>query len=65
MHTKVSLNVRHRVVSPARIAERNCVSRIQAQTLAHERVTRHQNQRPFHGMVEDGELLPKSDILES
>ena len=25
----------------------------------------NQNQRPFHGMVEDGELLPKSDILES
>ena len=37
---KVSLNVRHRVVSPARIAGKNCVSRNQAQTLAHERVTR-------------------------
>ena len=40
VHTKVSLNVRHRVASPARIAERTAVSRNQAQTLAHERVTR-------------------------
>ena len=40
MHTKVSLNVRHRVVSPARIAERTASPRNQAQTLAHERVTR-------------------------
>ena len=24
-----------------------------------------QNPRPFHGTAEDGELLPKSDILES
>ena len=65
VHTKVSLNVRYRVVSPSPHRRKNCVSRNQAQTLAHERVTRHQNQRPFHGMVEDGELLPKSDILES
>ena len=58
VHTKVCLNVRHRVVSPARIAalvdgnatqlkilhklagRKNCVSRNQAQTLSHERVTR-------------------------
>ena len=40
MHTKMSLNVRHRVVSPAGIAERTCISPNQAQTLARERVTR-------------------------
>ena len=40
MHTKVSLNVRHRVVSPARIAERTASLEIRPQTLAHERVTR-------------------------
>ncbi len=40
MHTKVSLNVRHRVVSPARIAERTASLEIGPQTLAHERVTR-------------------------
>ena len=40
MHTKMSLNVRHRVVSPAGIAERTCIYPNQAQTLARERVTR-------------------------
>ena len=40
VHTKVSLNVRHRVVSPSPHRRKNCVSRNQAQTLAHERVTR-------------------------
>ena len=40
MHTKVCLNVRHRVVSPSPHRRKNCVSRNQAQTLSHERVTR-------------------------
>ena len=37
--TKMSLNVRHRVVSPARHRRKNGVYRNQAQTLARERVT--------------------------
>ena len=46
VHTKVSLNVRHRVVRPSEtlIAESHCVVlESQAQTLAHERVTRHRD----------------------
>ena len=39
MHTKMSPNVRQRVVSPAGIAERTCIYPNQAQTLARERVT--------------------------
>ena len=40
MHTKISLNVRHRVVGPAGIAARTAVSRNQAQTIAREQLTR-------------------------
>ena len=40
VHTKVCLNVRHRVVRPSPHRRKNCVSRNQAQTLSHERVTR-------------------------
>ena len=40
VHTKVSLNVRHRVVSPTRIAERTASLEIRLKLLAHERVTR-------------------------
>ena len=40
VHTKMLLNVRHRVVSPVCIAERTVSLRDQAQTLAREQVTR-------------------------
>ena len=40
VYTKISLNVRHRVVSPAGIAERTASLEIRVQTLAREGVTR-------------------------
>ena len=45
VHMKMPLNVRNRVVSPTGIAERNGVSRNQAQTPARKRVTRRPHRR--------------------